>query len=61
MFNFLQNLFRLGLRWDVYPHKKWTNNTIYYIINAKDYGKIFILCLLFAKIQFRVNLKLNQN
>ena len=36
-----QNLFRLGLRWDVFPHKKWSNNTIYYVINAKDYGKLY--------------------
>lgn len=34
-----ENLFRLGLRWDVFPHKKWSNNTIYYIINAKDYAQ----------------------
>jgi hypothetical protein len=34
-----ENLFRLGLRWDVFPHKKWSNNTIYYVINAKDYAQ----------------------
>ena len=34
----LQNLFRLGIRWDLFPHKRWKNNTIYYYIDP-IYGK----------------------
>ncbi len=35
-FNFhLQNYFRLGLRWDRYPQKKWTNNTVPYKISSE--------------------------
>lgn len=32
-----ENLFRLGIRWDLYPKKRWQNNTIPYIL-SKDYG-----------------------
>ena len=61
IFCLFQNLFRLGLRWDVFPHKKWSNNTIYYIINAKDYGKLGICNYfqgIFSTQKFRWNKKL---
>ena len=34
-----QNLFRISLRWDLYPTKRWINNTVYYQIRTEDYGK----------------------
>lgn len=34
-----ENLFRLKLRWDIFPAKRWINNTIYYRISSEDYGR----------------------
>lgn len=33
-----ENLFRLKLRWDIFPAKRWINNTIYYRISS-TYGR----------------------
>ena len=35
---YFQNQFRLGIRFDVYPEKRWGNNTIAYKISS-EYGK----------------------
>eukprot|EP00094_Tigriopus_californicus_P005432 TCALIF_05235-PA protein Name:"Similar to nas-4 Zinc metalloproteinase nas-4 (Caenorhabditis elegans)" AED:0.42 eAED:0.48 QI:0/0/0/0.14/1/1/7/0/357 len=32
-----ENLFRLGIRWDLYPKKRWQNNTIPYKL-SQEYG-----------------------
>ena len=35
---YFQNQFRIGLRWDRFPAKKWKNNTVPYVI-SHEYGK----------------------
>ena len=40
-----QNQFRLGIRFDVYPEKRWSNNTIAYQISS-EYGKCSMLYVL---------------
>jgi len=40
-----ENLFRISLRWDLYPTKRWINNTVYYRIRTEDYGNREILII----------------
>lgn len=40
-----ENLFRISLRWDLYPTKRWINNTVYYQIRTEDYGNREILII----------------
>ena len=40
-----QNQFRLGIRFDVYPEKRWSNNTIAYQISS-EYGKYIVQIVL---------------
>jgi len=40
-----ENLFRISLRWDLYPTKRWINNTVYYRIKTEDYGQRELLII----------------
>nr|CAD7571831.1 unnamed protein product [Timema californicum] len=41
----MYNYWRVGLRWDVHPERKWTNNTVHYVISplyeTEDYITIY--------------------